>query len=638
MESIPLATGLTPPLKLAWQNSTSLRVAAAGNGRLYGITADGSLVAINGATGELVWAGKETYLPSRLAQSGSELFAYVGGKGLFRIRDLGNNAEEGLLISFGASTAANLSQPVIQNEILFMAVNQSLVATHLTNGLLGAQPLPDVQPYGIIAIGGSDVVLLNGQGTPFRYRINGERIELVWNGEVADSSVGQRERPSLLVGTRLVISINETLVGYDLQTGRIAWRLGGAPAVTLAQAGTLTVAVGTGLRMTAVETTSGALRWQRGYMIDQSVQTSTGTAVADGYLFAGSPLRSNPDGGLLAAFRPSDGSFAWLSRNPGAAWVGGAPLYDNGRLYVSGGPRTGAYVPLEHALAFSADRASVTPRPLRGARAGFGSGEITLELAQAARISVAAYREREGLSALIVNGANWGAGTHRQAWTPGNASGFTDTNQFGYVQIGVRTAQNEEYVHSLLVPVNTLPDILTHWAAGAIETMLYNKLINGYPDQTFKPDNLLTRAESCTIVAQTLGLTGPSPGFQTKFTDLSGHWARSAILALEERNIVGGFAEQDGTFTFRPDLNMTRGQEARILVVAFNIPAAPAGFRSKFTDVADHWAKNEILALEKAGYINGFAEPNGTFTYRPDQNLTRAEICAVVVRIRNLTR
>jgi outer membrane protein assembly factor BamB len=58
MESIPMVTGLTPPLRLAWQSNTSLKVAVAGNGRLYGITTAGSLVAMNGATGELVWAGR----------------------------------------------------------------------------------------------------------------------------------------------------------------------------------------------------------------------------------------------------------------------------------------------------------------------------------------------------------------------------------------------------------------------------------------------------------------------------------------------------------------------------------------------------------------------------------------------------
>lgn len=638
MESIPKAAGLTPPLKLAWQNSTSLRVAVAGNGRLYGITAEGSLVAMNGATGELIWAGRETYLTGRLAISGSDLFAYVASKGLFRIHDNGNGGVEQMLISFGASTGTNLSTPVIQGTVLFMAVNQSLVATDPTRGLLAAQALPDVQPYGIVAVGSSDVLLMNGQGTPFRYRISGGQFELVWAGQVADPSVGQRERPTVITGSRLLVGINETVVAYDLQSGRILWRAPAVASVALAQSGATTLAVGVGLRLAAINTTTGEVNWRLGYLIDQSIQANTGLAVADGFLFAGSSLRSNPDLSLLAAFRVSDGAFTWLSRNPQAEWAGGMPIVDNGRIYAVGGPKTGAYVPLEHAVPFGPDQVSVSPRLLRGARSRFGSGQITVNLTENARVTIAAFREREGLGSPIVNGASWGRGSQQVPWSPGATNCFSDANQFGYLQLGVRTQSGEDYVQSVFVPVNTLPDILSHWAGAAIEVMLYNGLVNGYPDMTFKPDNLLTRAESCAIIAKTLGLDGPSPGFQTKFTDLTGHWARSAIMALEERNIVGGFAEPDGTFTFRPDLNMTRGQEARILVVAFNIPAAPASFHSKFKDISTHWAKNEIMALENAGYVNGFAEPDGTFTYRPDQNLTRAEMCAVVVRIKRLTR
>lgn len=640
MESTPLATGLTPPLKLAWQNSTSLRVTAAGNGRLYGITADGSLVAINGATGELVWAGKESYLPARLALSGSELFAYVAGKGLFRVRDLGNNAEEGLLVSFALSGSTNISAPVFQDGWLFMAVNKSLVATNLGRGDLAATALPDVQPFAVIPIGESAVVTLDGKGTPTRYYLvnSTNQFSLVWNGEVANASAGQAERPYLVIGGQLLIGIGEEIVAYNLNNGRIAWRRGGMPTGALVQVGNQLYAAGIGARMAAIRLSDGAVLWERGYLFDRALQRETGLVASANRVFLGSVLQTNPDSMLLLAADAATGNFQWLSRGVNQPWVGGLPLLSGDRLFCYGGPRTGAYVPLTTPTSLTPAQITVTPRPLRGRASEFEAGQITVEMAEPARVSIAFYRERSGLASPVVSNANWGRGTQRASWTPNGAGGYTDANQFGYVQVDVVPNSGDPYTQSLLLPVNTFPDILTHWGVASIEAMIYHKLLSGYPDQMFRPDNLLTRAESCTIIAKTLGLTGPSPGFQTKFTDLAGHWARSSILALEERSIVGGFAEPDGTFTFRPDLNMTRGQEARILVVAFNIPAAPAGFRSKFTDIEGHWAKNEILALEKAGYINGFAEPNGTFTYRPDQNLTRAEICAVVVRIKNLTR
>jgi hypothetical protein len=236
----------------------------------------------------------------------------------------------------------------------------------------------------------------------------------------------------------------------------------------------------------------------------------------------------------------------------------------------------------------------------------------------------------------MVNGANWSSGAHEVAWNP--ASQFTDANQFGHVLVDVEEASGTSYTLTKLVPVNTFPDIIKHWARFNIEIMVFNRYVSGYPDQLFWPDNLVTRAESCTIIAKTLGLEAPSAGFHTTFTDISAHWARSHIMALEERGIVGGFAEPDGTFTFRADLQMTRGQEARILVRAYSISPAPEEFESRFTDIRDHWARADIMALEAAEYVAGYREPDGTYTYRPEQNLTRAELCTLVVRIRELHR
>ena len=39
------------------------------------------------------------------------------------------------------------------------------------------------------------------------------------------------------------------------------------------------------------------------------------------------------------------------------------------------------------------------------------------------------------------------------------------------------------------------PDIEGHWAMGSINTMIIRGFMKGYPDGTFKPDNILTRAE-----------------------------------------------------------------------------------------------------------------------------------------------
>lgn len=637
MESTPLATGLTPPLKLAWQNSTSLKVAAAGNGKLYGITGEGSLVAINGATGELVWAGKERYLSGHLYLNGSTLYAYVDGKGLFRVEDRGTNSAEQLMLSFGATTSTNLCNPSTDGTYVYTAVNRSLFALNQGGVMQAATNLPELDPYAVQAVAPQEFLVINGRGVPSRWRLTNGAFQRLWEGAVADPDAGRLPWPYLIAGSKLVIAAGQVVAAYNLSNGQLAWTYS-APALHLTVAGDTVYAAGFGVQLHAINLNTGAPLWIRQYQYNRALVADCRILAAEGALFVGVKTQGHPDSHQLYAFDPATGACTWLARGVRLAAVAGFPASLAGTLIAYGGSATAAYQPLATAPRVQPSMIQISPRPLRGKAASFGAGSIQVDLPVGARVSMAHYREAQGLATPLVTDANWAAGPHTVSWSPSGTGGYTDTPQMGFLLIDIAETGGPSYTHALLMPVNVLPDIFKHWAFDNIITMLYNKLVNGYPDQTFKPDNLLTRAESCTIIAATLGLTGPSAGFKTKFTDLEGHWARGVILALEERGIVGGFAESDGTFTFRPNLSMTRAQEARILFVAYAIAPAPAGFQSKFTDVSGHWAKNEILALENAGYINGFAESNGTFTFRPEQNLTRAELCAIVVRIRALTR
>ena len=49
-----------------------------------------------------------------------------------------------------------------------------------------------------------------------------------------------------------------------------------------------------------------------------------------------------------------------------------------------------------------------------------------------------------------------------------------------------------------------------HWASDVIDELSNKKIINGYSDGTFKPDNSVTRAEFIAIVNRMLGLTTES--------------------------------------------------------------------------------------------------------------------------------
>lgn len=106
------------------------------------------------------------------------------------------------------------------------------------------------------------------------------------------------------------------------------------------------------------------------------------------------------------------------------------------------------------------------------------------------------------------------------------------------------------------------------------------------------------------------------------YSDLSnGHWAYNEIMYLAMKNIISGYP--DGSF--QPNKSVTRAEAAKMLTIALNLPIDEG--KSNYRDVtSNHWAKNYIAAVSKAGLFKG--HPNGTFA--PDDKLTRAEMAKVV--------
>ncbi|HYF93392.1 MAG TPA: S-layer homology domain-containing protein [Symbiobacteriaceae bacterium] len=629
---------LSAPLNLMWRQESSLATAVLGQDKLYGITPDGSLVARNLADGMQLWAGSSRYVPGYLTRQGSRLFAYRLGEGFGYVDDIGASATERLAVSFGATADADLSAPVVDDRMVYLAVNQGLYAIDQDRGLLFGTALGAGTPCTVTLVGPRDILVINGAGIPTRYRVTAESFELVWTGRPHNQAPSLVQHPHVIAGARVIISTGSTIVAYNLTDGTIAWQRPDTPVGAMVTDGETVYSAYYGASISATRASDGAGLWHRQYIYDPAVGRDHGLALSGGYLFYGCTMRVNPDGALLLAINRTDGTYGWVSRSANSPWGGGIPVTNGERMLVYGGAHTAALASPSSSPRTSADDIQVTPVPLRGPASSFGSGAVRINLQSEARVSVAAYRERTGVSTLMVNKVNWSPGAHEITWNPAGSTGFSDVNQFGHVLVDIEEASGARYTLTKLIPVNTFPDIIKHWARFNVEIMVFNRYVSGYPDQLFRPDNLVTRAESSTIIAKTLGLEAPSPEFRTAFTDIAGHWARNHIMALEERGVVGGFAEPDGTFTFRPDLQMTRGQEARILVRAYAIPPAPEGFESKFTDMSGHWARLDVLALEAAGYVAGYQEADGTFTYRPEQNLTRAELCTLVVRIRQLSR
>ena len=111
-------------------------------------------------------------------------------------------------------------------------------------------------------------------------------------------------------------------------------------------------------------------------------------------------------------------------------------------------------------------------------------------------------------------------------------------------------------------------DIDGHWAAPYIEELFDQGITGGYPDGTYRPENLVTRAEMAVFLLKGMGVIPPAMNGSHPFTDVAGHLAEIFIEELFDQGITGGYP--DGTY--RPENRVTRAEMAVFLVNAFGIP------------------------------------------------------------------
>ncbi len=159
-------------------------------------------------------------------------------------------------------------------------------------------------------------------------------------------------------------------------------------------------------------------------------------------------------------------------------------------------------------------------------------------------------------------------------------------------------------------------------------TAYMNGYDNGDGTMSFKPGNTMTRAEACTIVARIKadGDANVTAG-TTAFSDVaSDAWYFKYITYLENAGLLKSYS---GTFT--PDAPITR---AEFVELVYNLGLVEETDTAvTFNDVAsNHERYNVIIASAAAGLVNGYDNGDGTFSFKPDNTITRAEVVTVINR------
>ena len=127
-------------------------------------------------------------------------------------------------------------------------------------------------------------------------------------------------------------------------------------------------------------------------------------------------------------------------------------------------------------------------------------------------------------------------------------------------------------------------------------------------------------------------LVEPEP--TTTFADVSeDHTFFEEITWLAAEGVTTGYTEANGTTTFRPSQPVLREQMAAFLYRTAGSPTWTAPTTSPFTDVpTSHTFYREITWLADQGVTTGYAEANGTTTFRPSQPVLREQMAAFLYR------
>ena len=160
-------------------------------------------------------------------------------------------------------------------------------------------------------------------------------------------------------------------------------------------------------------------------------------------------------------------------------------------------------------------------------------------------------------------------------------------------------------------------------------------IIAGYPDGTYRPNNIVTRAQFITMLYRAAG----SPEVKNadlKFAD-AGTIAKDYVTAVAwgvENKVINGYEDN----TFRPNQNISRAQMATFMyrymkdVLGYEFgEVKPCGFADE-NEIAAPYV-DAVNAIVSAGVMNGM---NAT-TFAPNNTANRGMAATVMLRVHNLT-
>ncbi len=171
------------------------------------------------------------------------------------------------------------------------------------------------------------------------------------------------------------------------------------------------------------------------------------------------------------------------------------------------------------------------------------------------------------------------------------------------------------------VVLTDVPDTADY--ATAVKTLVALKVIDGYTDNTFLPENNITRAEASKVIVAALNETAAAEAMKgaTKFSDIEAkhEWATGYINKGVSMGYINGMENN----TFQPDGNVTYAQVIKMMLCAMGYEDYAVSLADQYNYTGANWYVPYTQLAADAGVTEGvYANPNDA--------VTRAQVAQLV--------
>ncbi|UJF33789.1 S-layer homology domain-containing protein [Paenibacillus hexagrammi] len=199
----------------------------------------------------------------------------------------------------------------------------------------------------------------------------------------------------------------------------------------------------------------------------------------------------------------------------------------------------------------------------------------------------------------------------------------------GKTVVTVKSTTNSIYV--LAAASLSFPDLAGHWAQADIEWLASKQIVNGKSERAFSPGDMVTRAEFAALLVRAMGLT---PGRETpvEFRDVAASdWYAASVKTAAEFKLIQGF--EDHTFrpqqtVTREEMAVMIARAMKIAAASGKQQSEQDLSRYQDASLISSWAQESFVEAVQGGVIQGQSADR----LAPQAPANRAESAVIVLR------